>query len=75
MKNIEKWQKLYNVKHKRAKLYNLLNIGLKITGKYIDDFINLFVIQHEFAYNVVIDFNRSGQWRPWGSRSGAGGKK
>ena len=31
MKNIEKWQKLYNAKHKRMKSYNLLNIGLQIT--------------------------------------------
>ena len=56
MKNIEKWQKLYNVKHKRMKSYNLLNIGLQITWKCIDDFTNLLVIQHGCAYNVVIDF-------------------
>ena len=31
LKNIEKWQKLYNTKHKRMKSYNLLNIGLQIT--------------------------------------------
>ena len=56
----------------------ILNNGVQKDGKWyltIDDLTNLLVIQHGCAYNVVIDFNRSGQWRPWGSRSGAGGKK